>query len=46
MGKKLVYVKESGIHGKGLFAKKTIKEDAIISELKGKPASDNEPYVL
>jgi len=46
MGNKLVYVKESGIHGKGLFAKKTIKAGVTIGELKGKPASDDGPYVL
>ena len=46
MGKKLVYVKESGIHGKGLFAKKSIKAGVVIGELKGKPASDDGPYVL
>ena len=46
MGKKLVYVKDSGIHGKGLFAKKSIKAGVVIGELKGKPAKDDGPYVL
>ena len=46
MGKKLVYVKESGIHGKGLFAKKPIKAGVVIGELKGKPAKKDGPYVL
>jgi len=42
----LVYVKESVIHGKGLFAKQTIKAGDIIGEITGKPANDNGPYVL
>lgn len=42
----LVYVKESSIHGKGLFAKKQIKEGEIIGEIQGKPAQDDGPYVL
>ena len=46
MGKKLVYFKESGIHGKGLFAKKSIKAGVVIGELKGKPAKKDGPYVL
>lgn len=42
----LVYVKESKIHGKGLFAKKNIKSGQIIGELKTKPAKKDGPYVL
>ena len=42
----LVYVKESNIHGKGLFAKKSIKEGAIIGEIEGLPAKKDGPYVL
>ena len=42
----LVYVKDSAIHGKGLFAKQTIKAGAIIGEISGKPAADDGPYVL
>lgn len=42
----LVYVKESGIHGKGLFAKQSIKEGEIIGEIEGTPADDDGPYVL
>ncbi|WP_455206693.1 SET domain-containing protein [Kaarinaea lacus] len=42
----LVYVKESVIHGKGLFARKTIRAGAIIGEIAGEPASDDGPYVL
>lgn len=42
----LVYVKDSVIHGKGLFAKQTIKAGAIIGEISGQPAADDGPYVL
>lgn len=42
----LVYVKDSDIHGKGLFAKKKIKSGAIIGELKGKPTKKDGPHVL
>jgi hypothetical protein len=41
-----VYVKDSSIHGKGLFAKKTIKAGSIIGELEGKPSKKDGPYVL
>lgn len=42
----LVFVKDSAIHGKGLFAKKPIKEGEIIGEIKGKPTKKDGPYVL
>ena len=42
----LVYVKDSIIHGKGLFAKQTIKAGALIGEITGKPAAVDGPYVL
>ena len=42
----LVIVKESDIHGKGLFAKKPIKEGEIIGEIEGTPANNDGPYVL
>ena len=42
----LVYVKESDIHGKGLFARKEIKQGDIIGEIEGRPAKKNGPYVL
>lgn len=42
----LVYVKESVIHGKGLFAKQMIKAGAIIGEITGTPAAHDGPYVL
>lgn len=41
-----VYVKDSSIHGKGLFAKKSIRAGSIIGEITGKPAKNNGPYVL
>ncbi|MCI0507853.1 MAG: SET domain-containing protein-lysine N-methyltransferase [Gammaproteobacteria bacterium] len=42
----LVYVKDSMIHGKGLFARKSIKAGAVIGEIEGIPASIDGPYVL
>jgi len=42
----LVYVKDSVIHGKGLFARQAIKAGDVIGEIEGKPVSDNGPYVL
>ena len=42
----LVYVKDSSIHGKGLFAKTQIKEGEIIGEIEGLPANEDGPYVL
>lgn len=42
----LVYVKDSKIHGKGLFAKKKIKEGEIIGEIIGKPTKKDGPHVL
>lgn len=42
----LVYVKESHIHGMGLFAKTPIREGDIIGEIEGLPVNDNGPYVL
>ena len=46
MNHPLVYVKESLIHGKGLFAKQSIKEGDLIGEIEGSPANDDGPYVL
>ena len=42
----LVFVKQSEIHGNGLFAKKNIKAGEIIGEVKGKPTKKDGPYVL
>jgi len=40
------YVKDSGIHGKGLFAKKGIKSGEVIGSIKFKPTDKDGPYVL
>ena len=45
MVKKIV-IKESAIHGMGLFAKKRIKEGEVIGTIKPKRARKNGPYVL
>ncbi|WP_455209700.1 SET domain-containing protein [Kaarinaea lacus] len=42
----LVVVKQSKIHGNGLFAKTNIKAGEIIGEVKGKPTKKDGPYVL
>lgn len=36
----------SNIHGKGLFAKKTIKNGEFIGEFKGKPTKKDSTHVL
>jgi len=41
-----VYVKQSKIHGKGLFAKETIKEGELIGHVDGIPSDTDGPYVL
>lgn len=41
-----VYVGESKIHGKGLFAKETIKKGELIGKVKSKPAKKDGPHVL
>ena len=43
---KLVYVKDSAIHGRGLFAKTKIKEGAVLGEVHTEPAKKDGPYVL
>ncbi|NVK36397.1 MAG: SET domain-containing protein-lysine N-methyltransferase [Gammaproteobacteria bacterium] len=42
----LVTVKESDIHGKGLFAKINIKKDTVIGTLEGKVCKQDGPHVL
>jgi len=42
----LVTVKESDIHGKGLFAKINIKKDTVIGTLEGKACKQDGPHVL
>jgi hypothetical protein len=42
----LICVKESKIHGKGLFANKNIKEGQILGHIKGSRTKKDGPYVL
>lgn len=42
----LVEVRESDIHGKGLFAKVTIKKDTVVGVLEGKKVKSDGPHVL
>lgn len=42
----LHYVKDSKIHGKGLFAKKKIRAGEVLGDIQGKPTTKNGPYVL
>lgn len=41
-----VFVAESPVHGKGLFAAKRIKADSVIGRLHGMPSYDDGIYVL
>ena len=43
---KSIYVAESAIHGKGLFAKTAIPDGTIIGWLEGKPSSTDGTYIL
>jgi len=43
---KIFYTKESGIHGKGLFARKRIKKGAYMGEYDGPTVIDNGMHVL
>ena len=42
----ITYVKTSEIHGKGLFASKSIARDTVIGYLQGKPTKQDGMYVL
>jgi len=42
----LTYISESKIHGRGLFARKTIHKGCIIGRLQGKPCTRDGTYVL
>lgn len=42
----LVYVADSEIHGKGLFAAQNIKKNTVIGELLGTPTRKDGTYVL
>lgn len=46
MSKTTVYVAESEIHGKGLFAARPIAEGEIIGELTGEWTTTDGPHVL
>lgn len=46
MSEKKFYVKESGIHGKGLFASCDISANEIIGSIKYNPTEEDGPYVL
>lgn len=46
MKKPLVYVGQSRIHGKGLFAARKIKAGQLIGTVNGKPTATDGPYVL
>jgi len=46
MSDKRYYVKTSGIHGKGLFAGKTIKVGEVIGRIKYNPTDEDGPHVL
>ena len=41
-----VYVEESKIHGKGLFASRDIKKGELIGEFQCKPSKEDGPHVL
>ncbi len=42
----LFYIKESGIHGKGLFARDKIKQGEYMGEYDGPVVSENDSHVL
>lgn len=44
--KDLVEVRDSDIHGKGLFAKIAIKKDTVVGVLEGKVVKSDGPHVL
>jgi SET domain-containing protein len=44
--KTLTCVKESALHGKGLFAREDIKQDTVIGVLTGKPVNHDGLHVL
>lgn len=43
---KKVFVDDSGIHGRGLFAKSRISKGELIGKISPKRAKNNGPYVL
>ncbi|MCW9012580.1 MAG: SET domain-containing protein-lysine N-methyltransferase [Gammaproteobacteria bacterium] len=46
MMNKKFYVKQSGIHGKGLFAQQTIRRGETIGTIKYNPVNEDGPHVL
>ena len=42
----MYYVSESPVHGRGLFASRTIEEGEVLGKLKGKPTTADGPHVL
>ena len=42
----LTYVGDSGIHGQGLFARKSIPKDFIIGRVRGRPCTSDGTHVL
>ncbi len=42
----LVYVKDSKVHGKGMFAAKKIKKNTVLGPLLGRPTKKDGTYVL
>ena len=46
MDDKKFYVKQSGIHGKGLFASRNIKRGETIGCIKFNPVDEDGPHVL
>lgn len=42
----LVYVADSAIHGKGLFARQRIKAGTVIGRIQGEPTRRDGPHVL
>lgn len=46
MSNSIYLVKQSGIHGKGLFAARTIKRGELIGNIEYNPVYEDGPYVL
>ncbi|HFD81377.1 MAG TPA: SET domain-containing protein-lysine N-methyltransferase [Gammaproteobacteria bacterium] len=42
----MVYVDDSPIHGKGLFARRFIPAGSLIGRIRGEPTTDDGAYVL
>jgi hypothetical protein len=44
--KDLVEVRESPIHGKGVFAKRHLRANCLVGVYEGEPTTENDTYVL